>query len=229
MKEEIKVAANSPKRYDTGTSEILFGLMSLAFALIYSGFGKSSQEDGVANFMFICGLLIGVWFFAFWLCRAIQKHIVWPRTGYVVLRPEKYWRSGTLVIAFVTVVVATALACLVILARPHGSPGNPGTDIVHGNSGRGALTVCGMAVLFACAASYAYWFFLIGRREHPWKWLILLAMVIGLVAIGLLVHGELLKVLAPAALLSGVVWLVSGTATLLSYVRHNKPLDREAA
>jgi hypothetical protein len=84
-----------------------------------------------------------------------------------------------------------------------------------------------IAVLFTCAAAYAYWFVFIGKRENPWKWLILLAMVIGLVAIGLLVRGDFLKVSAPAALFSSVMWLVSGTGTLVSFIRHNKPLDRE--
>ena len=70
---------------------------------------------------------------------------------------------------------------------------------------------------FMSVVLLALWFFFIGRREHPWKRWVLAAMVIGLAAIGISVRGDLFWVLAPGALFSSVVWLVSGTATLLSY------------
>ncbi len=91
----------------------------------------------------------------------------------------------------------------------------------------GSLNVVGIVVLAGFAAVYAGWICLVDRK-HAWKWLILLFMALGLLAIGLPVRGNYFEVGWQVALFAGLVWFGSGAATLYSYMRHAQPSPPEA-
>jgi len=84
-------------------------------------------------------------------------------------------------------------------------------------AGVGCAGYLGMWVLL-----YAFWVWRMGR-EHRWKWLVLLFLALGLLAIGLSDPGNLIGVSRPVMLFVGSVWVVSGLATLVSYLRHTHP------
>lgn len=77
-------------------------------------------------------------------------------------------------------------------------------------------------------AVYAFFVFR-WSREHPWKWLVVLFMALGLLAIALVVPGDVFESFRYVALFVGLVWLGSGLGTLYAYIRHTQPPATEAA
>jgi len=74
---------------------------------------------------------------------------------------------------------------------------------------------------------YAFWIWRM-RGGHPWKWLVLLFMALGLLVIGLTGPGNFIEGARPVMLFVGLVWVISGGATLYLYIRHTKPPAPEA-
>ncbi len=65
-------------------------------------------------------------------------------------------------------------------------------------------------------------------REHRWKWLLLVLLALGPLGICFFVPGNYLEVSRPVMLFVGLVCLVSGGATLISFLRHTRAPAREA-
>jgi len=82
-------------------------------------------------------------------------------------------------------------------------------------------------ILITWVPGYAYWIFLTGRQQ-PWKWLVLLFMAAGLVAINSRVPGDYVELFRPVALFVGLTWLASGAPTLALYIRRTQPPATEA-
>jgi uncharacterized protein with PQ loop repeat len=196
--------------------------MCLAFGFINSNLLDSSADSKVAEIV-NASVLIGTGALCYWIVRAIPRYVVWPRMGYFLPQPTTFWRTSNIVLVLVIMAAAIGAACLVAsaeLKRPADQ-----FNIASSGFGHEVSIACAIAVLVVCAASYAYWFLLVGKRECLWKWIVVVLLVAGLLAIGLGVHGNVFKVLAPAALLTGTAWLISGAATLVLYVRDNKRTD----
>jgi len=202
-----------PKRYENidGTGEMAVGVMMLSFALV--GYlsavlpeGALGRKNGLATFEFIPVVFIPVWAFQHWGVKAIKRHFTWPRTGYVAYRRVgwSWWKA--IVATFVLgAVFGTGSACLMLLARRF-----------HVMSVERAVYLA--VLLAAYAFSVFRW-----SREHAWKWLVLVFMGLGLLAIALVVPGGAVESFPPVALFLGLVWLGSGVATLYSYLRHTQP------
>jgi hypothetical protein len=103
--------------------------------------------------------------------------------------------------------------------------------ISQGAINHGTMSPSLKVVLAAFLASAALSYLMIAGgsfRKHPWKWLLLVLMVLGPLGITLIVPGGYMERLWPAGLFVGLVWLISGVATLYSYLRHTKPPAPEA-
>ncbi len=197
-----------PKRYENidGTGEMSMGVMLLCFAFV--GYVSAVlpecalwRKNGLATFTFLPVVFIPLWAFQHWGVKAIKKRFTWPRTGYVAHRRSGWdWWMLVAVVA----VLGAGSACLMALARRF-----------H------ALSLERGVYLAVLLAVYA---FFVSRwsREHAWKWLVVIFMGLGLLAIGLVVPGGAVQSFPPAALFLGLVWLGSGLATLYSYVRHTQ-------
>jgi hypothetical protein len=209
MQYELQNYMGRPKRYANidGTGEISLGLAALGFALL--GYfqsvlpADSMWRNGTAGLLFMYMILGPVLALGYWGGKAIKKHITWPRTGYVAYR-----RDGT---AWWTAYAAPAVGGGVIAAgfvflmrQPH------------------MMSLTRMVYLTVFVGSYAVFVHRFGR-DYPWKWLVLLFMALGLLAIGLAVPGEVEELSRPVMLFLGLVWLASGGATLYSYIRHTQP------
>lgn len=213
MKNELKNIMERPKKYDNidGTGEMFMGLMILGFGLI--GYLETVLKEhsiwsyGIPSMFFMYVVLIPVLALGYWVRHLIKKRITWPRTGYVALWPRTRsdeGKYGRLFIILLCAIVAGALGYLVA-RNLHAVP----------NLFRaGYLTIW--------ALTYAFWVFFM-ERQHPWKWLVLLIMALGLLLLGLRVPGGLFHLFWVVCLFVGLMWIMSGGVTLFSYLRHTQP------
>ena len=215
MKDELQDFLGRPHRYDNidGTGEMFMGLMILGFAL--AGCLEESLSAHASRWMHgvvIYGVMIPVFVFGYWIRRVIKNHYTWPRTGYAAFPRVggKSWWIGMVAVLVISALLAAGFACLSLFARRND-----------------AINLPRMCMLVVLAAAYAIWVFRMGG-EHLWKWLIVIFMALGLVAIALIIPGDVHALFRPVALCVGVVWLASGGATLCSYIRHNQPPAPEA-
>jgi hypothetical protein len=231
MRDELEHTMMQHKRYDNadGTGEMFMGLMLLAFALV--GYLQTVlpehsmwRTNGFAALVFMEAVLMLVLGLGFLGRRVIKKHITWPRTGYVA--GHSMWRlmfaprpagvdaaSGVptrkgclgamLAIALVSAVLGAGFAVLAVFSVRH----------------HAALSLARVAYLAFWVPLYAFWVFRM-CREQRWKWLIVFFMALGLAAIGLLVPGGMGELMRWVMLFVGLMWILSGGATLYSYLRH---------
>ncbi|MCB1229567.1 MAG: hypothetical protein KDN19_04845 [Verrucomicrobiae bacterium] len=221
MNDDLSNSLDQPKGGDAGIGEIFVGVMSLGFAL--KGWLDSIWVDGFGGMLLMLAILLPAWGIGYWASRAILKYVIWPRAGYFVPISDSRKRTGIAVagrvrtrLTLITVLILTAVsaavvACLAVFVKRPSAVNYPLEGILG-------------TFMFAClVAAYAFWFVFNGRREYPWKWLVLVFLVLGFLVIGLPVRMDYLAVWPRIALFNGVMWLGSGLATLLSYVRHAKP------
>jgi hypothetical protein len=155
--------------------------------------------------------------------KAIKNHITFPRTGFVAYRTRNMIWPAIIIFVVSALVGAGSAYVVFVTIRSH----------------RGiAMPVLCIGLLFA--ACYA-----IGvARRVPWKWALVLAQVLGSLAIAVL-PGDLTAALASASLapwfsarsagafllcfmLYGTLLLISGGITFWLYLRHTQAPTEEA-
>ena len=158
---------------------------------------------------------------AFWICywssRAIQRLFMQPViedtactisgiTQIPSLRGNYRWA-----LIFLMSLIGLIAACVSLLVGVS-TPENMWKNLMVGALGFGVFSVlvCG----------YGFWIVFNEQQKCAWKWVVMIFMAFGLLAIGLPVHGNFFAIWAETALLNGVVWLGSGLATLYFYVRY---------
>ncbi len=199
-----------PKRYDNidGTGEMFMGLMLLGFTLAgYLEARLAANSSRWTHGIVVYGVMIPVFGFGFWARRVIKNHFTWPRTGYAAYPRvgDKSWWIGIVAVLVISAVLGAGFACLRLFARQHD-----------------AINLPRIGMLVALAVAYPLWVLRMGRG-NPWKWLLVIFMELGLVAITFIVPGDVDALFRPVALFVGLVWLASGGATLSSYMRHTQP------
>lgn len=218
MKENLQNYLGRPKRYQNidGTGEMAMGVMLLSFALVaYLSAvlpeGALWRKNGLVTFAFIPMVMIPILAFQYWGVKAIKKHITWPRTGYVAYRRSgRTWWLAIVATFIASAVIGAGVVWLTALAR-----------------GSHAISLARAGYLAVLLAAYAFFVFR-WSREHLWKWLVVLFMALGLLAIVLVVPGNVVESFRPTALFLGLVWVGSGVATLYLYIRHTQPLAPKA-
>jgi hypothetical protein len=215
MKNTLQDFLGRPNRYDNidGTGEMFMGLMMLGFTL--AGCVEASLAENSSRWIHavaIYGVMIPVFGFGFWIRRVIKSHFTWPRTGYAAYPRAggKSWWIGIVAAIIISAVFGVGFGYLKLFAGRHD-----------------AINLPRIVMVVALAAVYAIWVLRMGR-EHPWKWLVVIFMALGLFAIALLVPGNVHALTRPVVLFLGLVWLASGGATLYSYIRHTHPPAPEA-
>ena len=210
MKNQLHDYMGRPKRYKNidGTGEMNIGLAAWGFALLsylQAVLAKDSMwRNGSASLLLMAAILVPVLGFGYWGRQAIKKHITWPRTGYVAYRVgEKSWWTMNVETFVGSGIIAAGFSCLVLLARRHD-----------------AISLPRIGMLAVLVVSYAVFVFRSGTGEHRWKWLVVLFMALGLVAIALIVPGDFEELSRPVFLFVGLTWLGSGAATLYLYIQH---------
>jgi drug/metabolite transporter (DMT)-like permease len=209
MNTELRDFMGRPKQYDNidGTGEMSLGLMMLGFALLSylwgvlpeSWSGKHNPVGFLLLFNGGVGAMLGL---IYWNAKAIKKHITWPRTGYVAYRRD---RKSRWIVIVAAAAFATGCVCLMEFTRRHDW-----------------ISLQRMCYLALWVPVYALWIYRM-ERHHPWKWLVLFFMALGLLAIGLIGPGDIVGLGRPVGLFLGLTWLGSGAATLYLYIRHTQP------
>ena len=217
MKTELRDFMGRPVRYNNidGTGEMGIGVMMLGFALVgylmsyLRGVVPESWTGKVdpVGLLVLFGGMGAVLGLIQWGTKAIKKHITWPRTGYVAYRRSAKSRLTIMVAA---AILGFGFTCLMGLARRHD-----------------AMSLARMGYLAVMPAAYAIFVYRFDR-ECPWKWLVLLFIALGLLAIGIIVPGKIVELVRPVSLFLGLTFLGSGGATLWSYMRHTQPPALEA-
>jgi len=219
MKDDLQDFMERPKQYENidGTSEMGMGVMMLSFALV--GFlsailpeGALWRKNGISTFLFLPVVMTPILVFQYWGVKAIKKHITWPRTGYVAFHRSgrSWWKILGVTLAVSAVFGAGTVFVMMLARRFH------------------ALNLERAGYLAVLLATYAFFVFR-WSREHTWKWLVVIFMALGLLAIALVVPGSIVESFRYVALFVGLVWLGSGVATLFSYVRRTQPPFPETA
>jgi hypothetical protein len=230
-RDELQHTMMQHKRYDNidGTGEMFMGLMMLGFALL--GYLQTVlpehsmwRTNGFAALLFMEAVLMLVLGLGFLVVRVIKKHITFPRTGYVA--GHSMWRlllaprlagvdaapgvptrkgcwGAMLAFALVSAVLGAGVAVLTAFSVRH----------------HAALSLARVAYLAFWVPLYAFWVFRMCRGQR-WKWLIVFFMALGLAAIGLIVPGGITELSRWVMIFVGLMWIISGVATLCSYLRH---------
>ncbi len=206
--DNLEEVVRRPKRYDyvDGTGDLFVALALLGTALadrLEALLPANAPRWEHAFALPVILLAVG----AGWPLRNyIKKRWTWRRTGYVAYHcTDKRSLTAMAAATFIGGFAAVVLARMVILAR---------------QSHEMSLVAIGAVVLFA--GTYAMWSYAT-TREHRWKWLIFLLMVVGLLVIELPAHGDLPRAGWQMWLFLGLAWLASAVGTLVSYIRHTQP------
>ena len=203
-----------------GTGELGMGFMCLGFALLL-WLQLHTPKDSIWNKMYVLfiwvGLMVAIIHYG---TKAIKNHITYPRTGFVAYRKQSsIW---TAIVAFV--VSALSVAGLALAAYSHGHVMMP---------------VLFIGLFFA--AGYAFGI----ARTVPWKWVVVLAQVLGSLTIALLPEdlpaslcgGSSLPAWVSAAsagafllwlILYGTLLLISGVISFALYLHLTQAPTEEA-
>lgn len=222
---QIQKIMMRPRRYETinGAGEIGWGMFMLCMALAsYSSVVLPNSmwrwRAGIGGLMMVCGCLAMP--FSLW---ASKKYVTQPRVGYVAFRRDKSRWVGMIV----GMVVAAGISIgLVFLMRPEithlaqsqmhrsgaTSPGTMSRPLKIILAGYGPLN----ALLYLMMNA-------VSIKEHRWKWLLLILILLGPVGICYFVPGNFITVSRPVMLFLGLVCFSSGAVTLFSFLRHHQP------
>ncbi len=216
MKHALQEYLGRPKKYENidGTMEMLFGLLSLcpvvyqvAKPLLITCFLWANRFAGILVVYAVFALVLIP---GYWARKAIKKHITYPRTGYVAYRRD-----------------AKSRAHMWLLAMLGGAASSAGFVLLIGFGQRHhAVSLTRLGLLSLYVAGYAY-LFLRTSREHQWKWLVVLFLALGSLAISFSGWDRSRFEMA-MFLFFGLTWLVSGGITLYLYVRCTRPAALEA-
>lgn len=220
MNNQIQAYVDRARRYDKidGTGEIIVGLTLLGFAL--AGYLEALLPDNSPTRMRAAVIFVSLALamgLAYLTRLAIKRRITWPRTGYAAYPHHgKSWWVKSIIARLIALIVAVGLAFLIMRHHPalswNLSPHTWNPRVV-------LLVVISMT-------AYAIWTARLAR-EHWWKWLVLLIMILGVVTLAIMVPGDFGQWARPPVLFLALLWLGSGTGTLYSYVRRTKPDTRE--
>ena len=181
------------------------------------------RTNGFASLLFMYAILFLVLGPAYWIRRIIKRRITFPRTGYVniglgahhtagrvgeakIKVKMSYWTTF-IMIGVVAAVVGGGFAALAAYQRRHA------------DATLGLALVGYVGYLAMWEVIYAFWIWRMGGH-YRWKWFLLVVMALGMVGIGIWGPGNFIAGARPVMLVAGSVWVISGMATLCSYLRH---------
>jgi len=211
-----------PLQYESidGANEISQGTMFLCLALAsYLALpGTWLWQWRVGGYIL---LVIGGVLAPRYIPKAIKKHVTWPRTGYVAYRNAM--KTSRLVVLFI---VALIVSSIISLAVVHQIMPDIRAVASHSAINPPAISFNLKLLLgsFGLLSAPLYLMMTVGSiRKYPWKWFLLVLMVLGPIGITFRVPGDFLERIRPVILYLGLAWFASGAATLHSYLRHTQP------
>ena len=214
-----------PKRYETinGSGEIGWGTAILCFAfssysavILPNSMGK--WRAGIGGLLLVCACM------AMPLCLwASKRFVTWPRVGYVAYRRDRNFWTMMVVTMVVAAGVSLGLSLLmrhdiIQMAQSqahHSVATTPGTPS-HASKIMPTVFIVSNAIMYLMINA-------VSIREHRWKWLLLVLLVLGATGICFLARGNYTELFRPLGLFLGLIWFISGAITLVSFINHHQP------
>lgn len=225
---ELQKTMLRPKRYETinGAGEIGWGTAMLCFA--FSSYSyvvlPASPWRNWVGWLFLLGACVAMpcclW--------ASKKFVTQPRVGYVAFRRDKSWWIGIVVGMVVAAVLGATLPFLMrseIIHIAQSSGHHAGATVA------GTPSVAGNIMKFSFGPMSALLYLMINAvsiKEHRWKWLVLILIAMVPAGINYFVPGNYAEVSKTMMLFLGAIWFVSGAVTLISFLRHHRPIAPDA-
>lgn len=226
--DRVESLLKRPKAYNNidGTGELGMGFMCLGFALLI-WLQLNTPKDSIWNQQYVLFIWVGLMAaMIYYGIKAIKNRITYPRTGFVSYRKQSIiW---TAIVA--SAVSALSVACLALAAYSH-------RHIV--------MPVFFIGLFFA--AGYAFGIARSGgvNALFRWKWVVVLAQVIGALQIALLpedlpaalAYGPSVPAWFSASsagafllwlMMYGTLLLISGAISFWLYLRHTQAPAKEA-
>jgi hypothetical protein len=226
-KAELQKIMMRPRQYATtnGAGKIGWGTAWLCFALTsYASviLPASPWRGRVGMFFLLCACVampICLW--------ASKKFVVQPRIGYVAFRPEKSRWIGMIVGLVVGTGVIIALSLWLIPEMIHVGPSSAHHAAARA-SGTSSRSDQLLFVGWLMNAILYLMFNAVSIKEHRWKWICFVLILVMPPIIGHLHPGNFLQMSPPVMLFQGSVYFLSGVITLIWFLRHHQPPVPEA-
>jgi len=228
---ELQKIMLRPRQYATtnGAGEIGWGTAWLFLALpsyVSAVLPDSPWRGRVGMFFLLCGCVampICLW--------ASKKFVIQPRIGYVAFRPEKSRWIGMIIGMVVGMGVSIALSLWLIPEMIHVAPSSAHhaaaatVSMPDTPSRSDKLLIAGSGLMNAILYLM---FNAVSIKEHRWKWVCFVLILVMPPIIGHLHPGNYLQMSPPAMLFQGSVYFLSGVITLIWFLRHHQPPAPEA-
>jgi len=218
-----------PRQYAAtcGTGELACGL--IWFGMAGGGLWSLLMPVSVANGLIGTAITIAGFVAGWFLLLAGKRLVVQPRVGYFAMRPEKSRWVG--MIAGMAVGMAVAVAVSLWLVKEHIGMPATAAHAVHPAATSASVTQKEMLIMAVTGVLNALLYLMVNAvsiKQHRWKWVCLaMLLLISLVTIGCL-SGDMTHRQLPMSFLQSLIWLASGSVTLVWFLRHHKPVAREA-
>ena len=226
---ELQKIMMRPRQYTVinGAGEIGWGTAWLYFAS--SSYASvvlpaSPWRGHIGMFFLLCACLampVCLW--------ASKKFVIQPRIGYVAFRRGKSWWTGIIVSMVVAAGISIALSLWLLPEMIHVAPLSANHAVAAPASGTPSrsdhLLITGVGLMNAILYLM---FNAVSIKEHRWKWI---CFVLILVMPPVIIHlqpGNYLQMSPPVMLFQGSVYFLSGVITLVWFLRHHQPPAPEA-
>ena len=214
-----------------GTGELACGL--IWFGMAGGGLWPLLMPVSVGKGYIGMAITIVCFFAGGFLLLVGNRLVVQPRVGYFTMRPEKLRWVGMIVGMAVSGVVAIAVSLW--LVKQHVGMVPPAIHPVHpavANAATSApVTRQEVAIIAVTGMLNALLYLMVNAvsiRQHRWKWACLVVSLLIPPVIIFWLPGDMVHQELPMNFLQSLIWLASGSATLVWFPRHHQPIAREA-
>jgi hypothetical protein len=217
-----------PRQYAAtcGTGELACGLIwfGMAGGGLWSLLMPVSAANGrIGMAITIAGFVAG-WF----LLLAGKRLVVQPRVGYFAMRPEKSRWAGMIIGMTVGLIVAVAVSLW--LAKEHiGMPAMAAHPVQRSATGS-PVTQKEVLIMAVTGVLNAFLYLMVNAvsiKQHRWKWACLAVLLLIPPAIIFGLPGDMVHRQLPMGFLQSLIWLASGSVTLVWFLRRHKPVAPE--
>jgi hypothetical protein len=217
-----------PRQYSVtcGTGELACGLMW--FGMAGGGMWSLLMPASVGEGYIGMGITIVCFLAGGFLLLAGNRLVVHPRVGYFAMRPEKSRWVGMIVGTAVSGIVAVVISLWWV--KEHAGMAPSAIHPVHLAASNAATNspvmqteVIIMAVTGVLNALLYLMVNAVSIKQLRWKWACLAVLLLIPPAMIFWLPADMAHRQLPMNFLQSLIWLVSGSATLIWFIRHHQP------
>lgn len=218
-----------PRQYAAtcGTGELACGL--IWFGMAGGGLWSLLMPVSVANGRIGMAITIAGFVAGWFLLLAGKRLVVQPRVGYFAMRPEKSRWVG--MIAGMTVGMVVAIVVSLWLVKEHIGMPAMAVHPVHPAATSAPVTQKEVLIMAVTGVLNAFLYLMVNAvsiKQHRWKWAYLAVLLLIPPATIFSLPGDMAHRQLPMGFLQSLIWLASGSVTLVWFLRYHKPVAPEA-